>query len=192
MVAAVVKRRTASGILLLVVLFSPALGVAQTSTLRTATLIARLMAYDRALASRAGKSLTIAIVHSRKNASEGNEHFAAFSRLKTFSIQGLRLQSIKIAYVGEKELAAQIKAHGVDVLFVCSGLSHAVPAISRTAKKGRALTTYADPSYTKKGLAVGVVTQNGKSRVIIHLSNAKAQGALLASSLLRIATVIGR
>jgi len=163
------------------------------SPTRRAIVIARVLAYDGALAARAGATLVIGVLYKKGNpASErgAEEAVKSFKPLESVMVASLPFRALAAPFAGASALEALIDKEGVDALFLCDGLDAEMTAIKQISHKRKVLTLGTQESQMKAGVALGVVTESGKLQIVVNLAFSREEGAEFSSDLLRIARVI--
>jgi hypothetical protein len=166
---------------------------AAVSPARRAVVISRVLAYDGALASRAGSTFVIAVLFKKGNpASEkaGEEALKAFKPLEAVLMSGLPFRAIAAPYTGTAALEALIEKDGADVLFMCEGLEADLPAVKPVTRKHKVLTLGTQEAQVMAGVSLAVIADAGKLQILIHLPHSREEGAEFGSDLLRIAHVL--
>ena len=159
-----------------------------------ATLMLRILAYDRNLAKRAGKTVTIALVYKPGNPESESTAEALASALKEqgekFLVAGLPLRVVSIKYAGGPQLQASTAAISASAVYVCPGLLDEVGFISKATHQNSMLSFAGNETYVKNGLGVGLILRSAKAVILVNLPAAQAEGAQLDAALLRVAEVI--
>ena len=155
-----------------------------------ATLVLRILAFDRKLPERAQGTVKIAIVY-RDGDNSGDEIVAALDRLALKnSVSGMPVKAVRMPFTGPHRLEGDLTRAGVAAAYLCPGLEESIPAISKLAQSKRILTFTATRSYVDGGASVALVRKETKVGIVVHLANSRAEGAELDSGLLRIAEVL--
>jgi hypothetical protein len=163
------------------------------SPARRAVVISRMLAYDGALASRAGSSFVIAVLFKKGNAASekaGEEALKAFKPLEAVLMSGLPFHAVSAPYTGGPALEALIDKEGADVLFLCEGLEADIPAVKQVTRKRKVLTLGTQESQVTAGVSLAVIAEGGKLQILIHLPHTREEGAEFSSDLLRVARVL--
>jgi hypothetical protein len=147
---------------------------------KQAVIIARALAYDDNLKSRAGDSLVVAILYKAGNG--GSESAAdgmvrAFKALEGVKVQALPLRVIKLAFTGKDQLHAAVSGQGIDALYVCNGLEGDQSAIRDESRRDHILTIAAKEEQLTSGLSLGVFVFDGKTTITVNLPSSKEEGA---------------
>ncbi|MHB8878392.1 MAG: YfiR family protein [Myxococcaceae bacterium] len=165
---------------------------AEATAAQQATLVLRILAFDRTLAARASGVVTIAVVYK-----EGNPHSeTALSQVagalekaaRSSSVAGLPVRVERLAWGTNFE--GELQRQGAAAVYLCPGLDEAMGAVSRATQARRVLTFSASEDYLKAGASIALVRRETKLGVVVHLANARREGADLDSNLLRIVEVI--
>jgi len=182
------SRRTALAVAVLSL--ASGLGLADAPAPQQATLLLRILAFDRKLTSRASGAVSVAVVYK-----EGNPRSEALmSQLaaaledagRKNTVAGLPVKVMRVAYGAHLESDLD----GAAAAYLCPGLEDAVPTITRTTQAKRILTFSASEEYLRQGASLALVTRDTKLVIVVHLANSRGEGADLDSTLLRIAEVI--
>jgi hypothetical protein len=155
--------------------------------------LARALAYDNAMAARAGQRVVLAIVYRKGDAnSEGaaNDAVKAFRGLEGIKIVGLPFHVISTAYAGPNGLEAVIDREGADAFLLCEGMSGEIPVIRQLGRRRKVITAGSTESEVRAGLSLAVVNDDNRLQVVLNLEESRKQGAEFASDLLRVARII--
>jgi hypothetical protein len=160
---------------------------------KQAVILARALAYDDNLKTRAGDSLVIAVIF--KASAGGSESAAdgvvrAFKAIEGVKVQGLPLRVVKLAFSGKDALHGAVTSQGIDALYVCAGLEGDQSAIRDESRRDHILTIASREEQLTAGLSLGVFLFDGKTTITVNLPSSKEEGAAFSSELLRLARVI--
>jgi hypothetical protein len=158
-----------------------------------AAIVAKMLAYDRALKARVGSSVDVGIVfkESDKASAEAAERLlAAFGAMSSRPVQGLPLRASRHAYKDGDRLAQWLKAGGMDVVCLVAGLVRELDAIRTVSFDAKAITVGDDRSQVEGGLAVAVVLEGTAPRIVINIAAARAVGMDPDPKLLELSEVI--
>jgi len=178
--------------LVLVLASAPAHAEELPATLR-ASLMVRILAYDRRMASRP-PPLTIAIVHQEGDASSarGGQELStaleAAARGKTVSGQPLRV--LRIGYRNASQLQEELTRAGVVALYACEGLEAQTEAISRVTRQLSILSITGSEAQVNRGLGIGLSRKGNSPVILVHLSAVRAEGADLDAGLLSLSQLV--
>jgi len=161
-----------------------------------ALLIFRILAFDRALADRAGETIVVAVV-SREGVQESEadqaEMVAAMTELaKTTSIVGRTIRVVRVPFQGGDRLDASLSQERAVAAYLTPSLTEQLGVISQVARKRDILTFSGVEAYIEAGVSFGVVRRGAKPSILVNLPATKAEGALVDTALLRIAEVVKR
>jgi hypothetical protein len=156
-----------------------------------ASMILRMLHYDRALKGRVGATLTLGIVAKASDQSsvemvtELEQAFAAQQ-----SVQGLPL-AVKVHLHADRMLFADwVASEEVDVLYVAGGLDKEIKAIVSLCEQKRVVGVSALRVYVKQGLSVGVVDRVANAGLLVNLPVARTVGMDLDPKLLNVAEIM--
>jgi hypothetical protein len=158
-----------------------------------AVILARALAYDGALKTRAGSTVVIAVLSRAGHAASeatGAAMLAAFAAMRPVRLQGLPMDVVALSYSGAEPLRAAIAAQGIDAVYVCPGFDAELAAISGVTRTAKVISLASEPGYVSRGLAMGVFPIEGKKTITINLAASRAEGASLNSQLLRLAKIV--
>jgi hypothetical protein len=179
---------------LLVVCLLPRLSWAdQVAPDKQAVILARALAYDDNLRTRAGDSLVVAVIFKAgQGASESaaDTMVRAFKAIEGVKVQNLPLRVVKLAYSGKDALHAAVSGQGIDAVYVCPGLESDQGSIREVSRRDHILTIASREDQLNSGLSLGVFAFDGKTTITVNLSASKDEGAAFSSELLRLARVV--
>ena len=160
---------------------------------KTAVILTRALSYDQLLSSRAGGAIVIAVLY--KNGDPGAQAladamYAAFKRLDHVRVQGLPISTVKLPFDGAARLRAQIVAQGIDLLFVCEGLSKELAQIIQVTRVTHVLSASAVLEDVRDGASIGVFLEGAQSSITINLAACRDEGAAFSAELLRLAKIL--
>jgi ABC-type uncharacterized transport system substrate-binding protein len=156
-------------------------------------LLCKVLAFDRALASRPGGEIVVGVVYqSRYRASvEVKEEFLrTATSLGEQHIAGLRVRFVPVELDDATHLAQQLTGLGLDALYVCPLRAVEVSAVSQATRKAQVVSFTGLPSYVHEGLAVGFGVQGDKPQLVVNLKAARAEGADFDARLLKLSRVL--
>lgn len=186
-------KRALAALLLLVAVALPAAAQSRVPADRMVAILSRALAYDRNLAARAGQTVVVAVLYAPNDptsARVGDEVRSAFKGLEKLKLQGKPFQVLAAPYTGIAATGDLVEKNGVDALFLGPGLDADLAAISAYAR-GRKLTTMTgEDTYLQKGVALGVLVEEGKPRIVVNLNASREEGASFSSELMQLAKVI--
>jgi hypothetical protein len=157
-------------------------------------LILRILAYDRNLKTRAGNSVTIAVLYKQGDAESESANRSVGTAIEEVSkganIAGLPVRVIHIPFTDQNAFEAKAAAERAAAVYVCPGLTAAIPNISAVTRRRAILSISANEGYLSAGLGIGLLMRQDKATVVVNLPATKAEGADLDAGLLRVAEVI--
>ena len=185
------------GIAILVVLFCTQVSAQSQPELlvreRQAKTLARALAYDENLPSRAGKKVVLAVLYKFGNPAsekEAAESFAQFAKLESYRLLGLPFHSVKLAFTNAEVLDEAVGGQGIVALYVCPGMEDEIGNIKRISRKHKTTTIASREEQVTAGLTLGVFTIDRNLTVFVNLPVSREEGARFSSDLLRLAKVI--
>jgi YfiR/HmsC-like len=160
---------------------------------KQAIIMLRVLAYDHALAARAGPSVRLAVVYgdsapALECASRMRAAFDELVRRVVVIGKPLEVETLPAARVSGRSLAER----GFSVLYMCRGSDGDVPGIANAARAARVLTFTDQAAYLTRGLSIALSQDTTRVDISVNLVSARAEGARLAGQLLRLSKVIAR
>lgn len=161
---------------------------------QVAGLFLRVLAYDRSLKTRTdGKVVHILILFQEGNQESEVQQLDMLNALedvsRKISLSTLPVKVSALPYSTPAAIDARLATVRVSALFVCTGLGDVVSAISTLCRKRSILTLTTNTSYVKRGLGIGFSETDDRISLVVNLPAARAEGADLDASLLRVAEV---
>ncbi len=157
-----------------------------------ANLAAKLLAYDRGLATRANGTVRILVLvdpsegQSQKIANE----FANAMKARG-NISNLPVVVMTANFESANAVAARVKREKTAAVYLSSGLGRSAEAIAVALKGSDVMTIAAEPSAVIRGIAVGFDLLSGQPKILVNLSQAKTQNVQLPASVLSLALIQG-
>jgi hypothetical protein len=179
--------------LVLVAVVTALPAAAQVPADRQAAILARALAYDRNLATRAGEAVDIAVVWRAEDAAgaaAAQKHIAGFKALGDLKISGLPLRVQGVALTTVEALAAAFAASKVDAVFVVGLADETLTKVLQACAKQKAVTMGASRATVEAGVALGVEAVGDKPTIFVNVAAAEREGASFAANLLRVAVVV--
>lgn len=155
-----------------------------------AELLAKVAAYDRNMAARAGDRMQIVIV-----ATESDTESSRFATRMQMALQsvgpiGSLPHEERIAsFTSAADVAQQCRARHVAILILAPGLGDQVPAIRDALDGVDILTVASVPDYVAQGVVLGFDVVSGKPKLLVHLTRARRQHVELRSEVLKLVRV---
>jgi hypothetical protein len=163
------------------------------SPAKQALTLARVIAYDGNLKTRAGPSVDIAILVKKgdKDSERMSEGLLqAFKALESAKLLGLPVKISRVNFSGREQLDMVIQSNGIDTLYVCSGLDANLNDIKAVARLHKVLTIGSQESHLKTGLSLGIFEIGGKNTILVNLEASREEGLSFGPDLLRLATIV--
>jgi hypothetical protein len=194
--SAPLRRRKLAGSLLALVLvlwFGTSTSRAQGSDVPAelqAQLLAKLLAYDRNFAARAGDvALVLVLVKpgSAKSSVSAATIKAALARVDR--IGGRAHQEQVVQYESAAALAGLCRSKKAAMVYVTPGFQDDVEAIRGALTGVDVLTVSAVPEYVPRGIVLGFEVISGKSKISINIAQARQQRIDFKSDVLKLMKV---
>ena len=152
--------------------------------------LTRALAYDRALATRAGDELRVAVVSDPERLESvelARGVREALDELAPLTVQDLPVDVIELA--GQStEVAGVLRENDVDVIYLCtSGDPTGLMSVANTL--GVVVLSFDEDSVVE-GAHVGVVEHRDGLRLLVNLPASRAAGLDFSSRLLQVSRVI--
>ncbi|MBI4820367.1 MAG: DUF4154 domain-containing protein [Deltaproteobacteria bacterium] len=157
---------------------------------RQAMLIARVLSYDANQPARVADGLKALVLHDASDPSSLTLARDISKVLESTTVSGVAIVARSASYSSASALESLVGRDTFDFIYVCDGLEGAIPSIVSVANKLRVPTFAGRSKYVELGVAVGIVPDAKKSRLVVHLAQAKSQGMMLSASVLGLAKVI--
>jgi YfiR/HmsC-like len=160
---------------------------------KQAIILLRILAYDHALAERAGAAVRLAVVHGESAAAlacAGRMRSALDRLVDRVVVPGKRFQ---VETMSAAEVSGQALARGgFSVLYMCSGGDAHVSAVVKAARLAQVLTFTDQLHYLARGLSIALSDDRARVGISVNLIAARAEGARLAGQFLRLSKVVAR
>lgn len=155
-----------------------------------AELFVKVAAYDKNLTARAGDRVRVIILQKPEVAESVR---AAAQMQKALSqvteIAGLPHETQVAYYTAAEDLAAAVKTKRVSVVYITPGFDADIAAIAKAMTGASALTVAALASYVPKGAVLGFDLVSGKPKLLVNITQAKAQGVAFKPDVLKLMKV---
>jgi hypothetical protein len=158
---------------------------------KQAIIMLRILAYDHALAARAGAVVRLAVVHGRSSTAvecAARMRAALDDLAPRVVVTGKKLEVETLA--AAQVSAAELQRQHLSVLYVCGGSEADLPHIVKAARAAHALTFTDQLIYLARGLSVALSADGARVGISVNLEAARAEGARLAGQLLRASKVV--
>jgi hypothetical protein len=155
-----------------------------------AELIAKVAAYDRNFAARAGDTVRTLIVSKNGDAQSARVAAQMQSALAGVGdVAGLPHTETVATFTSGGDLAAMVKSKGYAVVYITPGLDGDVGAIAGSLNGVSVLTVSAVPGYVPRGIVLGFDSVSGKSKLLANLTQARLQNVAFKSEILKLMKV---
>ncbi|MFT4977376.1 MAG: hypothetical protein ACI8S6_003281 [Myxococcota bacterium] len=159
-----------------------------------ARILARALAYDRALSQHANSEVLIGVVEHPGSPTSRQQAAAirdAFEALSNHTIQGLPLRVVILTWIDAAVFTEALAAQDIDTLYLTAGLDGVAKTISASAKQQGCSTITGVEGYVRDGsAAIGVVVDGNRPSLLVNLPEARALKMDLDSTMLQLAEVI--
>jgi hypothetical protein len=174
---------------------SPAVGAAepQVPPDMQAHVLVRTLAFDRALPGRAGTALGLGVVFGSPEQDSMRFQYdlrRAFQRMSGTKVLGRTVTVHIHTYKGVADLTGWIQEKEIDALYIAPGLRSEVVAIRGVCRQHKIASLAAGRWLVEQGVAIGVVPNGEKLRIIVNLAAATSAGMDLDGKLLQLAEVL--
>ncbi|HEY5954990.1 MAG TPA: YfiR family protein [Polyangiaceae bacterium] len=152
----------------------------------------KLLAFDRGLPARAGGTVRILVLidpsegQSLKIANEFAGAVKNHGRITNLPVEVTQAKFDSAASVAER-----IKREKIAAVYLSSGLARVAETVAKALKGSDVMTIAAEPSAVIRGIAVGFDLLSGQPKILVNLSQAKAQNVQLPASVLSLALIQG-
>jgi hypothetical protein len=156
-------------------------------------LILKILTYDRQFEAKAKKEVAIGIVFDPADAASGKAAEQVSDTLYKFSgktVKKLPLKYYLVEFTSEAELEATVKKRGINVLYLCPGITKSLQSVIKISQAQSITTATGVPDSVRRGVAVGIGVFQDKPQILINLPSSKSEGSEFDASLLQIATVL--
>jgi hypothetical protein len=155
-------------------------------------LFLKILTFDRELAVRAGAEVVIGVVYQervRESWLAKDELLRVVESSPVKRVKDLSVRAVAISLDDPADLEEALVRHGVDVIYVSPLRAFDIEQITRLARGRNLLTLTGVPDYVDAGIAIGIGLSGDLPEILVNLRAAKAEGADLHASLLRLATL---
>ena len=153
----------------------------------------RVLAYDRALATRAtGDELTVLIVHAATNEGRADRDrwLAGFRMLPNVKAGGRHVSARAHELAGADDLDAAVARLRPALVIAAGGVSRDIATLRQVTRKRQALSFSLREADVRAGLAAGVVRSDHKHEIVINLDAARGEGIRFSAGLLKLARLV--
>jgi hypothetical protein len=153
-------------------------------------LIAKVAAYDRNFAARAGDHVRVLILTKAGDAQSARvagQIQSAFGATDT--VAGLPHSEVVAAFTNGPELAAACQSKRYAIVYVTPGLAGDLGAISKALSGVSVLSVTAVPEHVPNGIVLGFDMVSGKSKLLVNLTQARLQSVAFRAEMLKLMKV---
>lgn len=156
-------------------------------------LLSKVVAFDRNASTRAGDRLRVLILQKKGDP----ESVRTVNRLKhalesTASIASLPVSVQQGDFTGGSGLASLVRANRVSIVYLTPGLGDALFMIASSLRGLSVMSVSAVPGHVADGSVLSFDLAEGRPKVLVHLSRARAQNVDFKASFLKLATIVDR
>jgi len=158
-----------------------------------ATLLLKILAFDRNLEKRVDSTVVVGIMYdaeSEESEKAKSEFCQALENYLEKKVKGFAISYRNLEYTSPSDLSAKMKSYDITVLYVTPGNADNLEDLIRASQKNSVLTASCVAEYVEKGVSVGLGLKNNKPQITINLPSAQAEGCDFSSQLLKLAKVI--
>lgn len=175
------------------VLFGARSGLAQTAVVPPdvqASLVAKLMPYDRNFAARA-RSVARVLVVSKRGSGKSRAAAEAFrSALAGLgSVGGLPLEVRTVEFESASSLVATCRSEHVAAVYVSADFDDEIATFQRSFSGVDVLSVSGGDEYVPGGIVLGFELVSGKPKLVLNLPQAKLQNVNFGADVLRLMRV---
>lgn len=155
-------------------------------------LFLKILTFDRELADRAGADVVIGVVYQervRESWLAKDEFLRVVESSPVKRVKDLSVRAVAISLDDPAHLEDSLVRHEIDVIYVSPLRAFDIQQITKIARARSVLTLTGVPDYVDAGIAIGIGLSGDLPEILVNLSAAKAEGADLHASLLRLATL---
>jgi hypothetical protein len=155
-----------------------------------ADLLAKLAAFDRNFAARAGSKAVILLVTMPGNADSKKaalEMEAALKRLP--KVGNLPHEEHIVTLTSATALADVVRARKAAIVYFGPGFDKEIPALRDAFSSLDLLTVAGVPGYVPSGIVVGFDLVSGRPKLLVHLGQARKQNVSLPAPVLQLMKV---
>jgi hypothetical protein len=159
-----------------------------------ALLLLRVLAYDRNLATRAGREVVVLVLYKAGDRASEERREALVAAFEAVAhdvvVAGLPVRVKAAPYRDAAELELRLEAVRAALVHVDSALQKVVPEIAAVTHRKGVLSGASGRSLVEAGLAVAVVPSGSRAGIVVNLGGSRAERADLDAALLAVAEVL--
>lgn len=155
-----------------------------------AELLAKVAAYDKHMAARAGDRVHVVILVKQGNPDSERASAQAVSAIGAIGqIGGRAHDELVLPYAGAAALAEVCRTRHAAIVFITPGFTDDIGAIAGALEGVDVLSASAIAEYVAKGVVVGFDLVSGRPKLLANLTQAKKQKVDLAAEILKLMKV---
>lgn len=156
-----------------------------------AELLAKVAAYDRNLAARAGDKVHVLIVVKPGDSDSASVAARMESALRGLgAIGGLAHDVTTVSWAGADALARRVKASRIAIVYLAPGFRDECDALAGALTGASVLTVGALADFVPRGVVLGFDLVSGKPKMVINLRQARRQNVAFRAEVLKLAKVL--
>jgi YfiR/HmsC-like len=158
-----------------------------------ASVFAKVLTFDRNLASRAAGELRIGVLFQSKvriSLEAKDEFLKAMCPSPAQAVEGIPVRCVEIEWTNGPGLDAALARERVRVLYVAPLRAVAIEEVVAVSRARKVTTLTGVPAFVEKGVALGLALRAERPLILVHLAAARAEGADFNSQLLKLARVL--
>jgi hypothetical protein len=164
-----------------------------TASARRALIVLRILAYDKALATRApGEAVVVFLLAGPSQASRAErDHWqAGFGLLPKVKAGGRPVRAMPVDYRDASAFEALVALHHPAAMIVTDGLGFAANALQRVARAEHVVAVSTREADVRGGFAIGLIAGDSRDEIVINLEAARDEGARFGAGLLQLARIM--
>jgi len=157
------------------------------------SLLVRILGFDRKLPARSGSDVVIAVVYQagfRASQSMYQALEAAAAASPDTMVHGRRIRIVPVALGDTASAARALAAHKASVLYLAPLRGVSVEELVREASASGIMTVSGVAEYSRRGVAVSLVTRGERPHITVDLRTARAAGIDFSAQLLSLVEVL--
>jgi hypothetical protein len=166
----------------------------ETAAARRALIVLRILAYDRALATRAaGTEVIVFIVAGtdKRGRVEREQWQTGFALLPKVKVGGRPVRAVPIDYEDAAKLDALAARQHPAAMIVTEGLGGEASALRLVASARQVIAVSLREAEVRSGYAIGLIAGDKRDEIAINLEAARGEGARFGAGLLQLARIVG-
>jgi YfiR/HmsC-like len=157
-------------------------------------LLLKILAFDRALTGTQSDSLVVGIAFQGRNRTSSEIGAEARRQLTAGGRQAVAGRAIRVVAIdldATDDISAILLRDSVRVLYVAPLRAVAISSVAAATRQRLVVSFTGIPRYVEQGLSVGIDVDGTHPQIVINLPASRAEGALFAADLLKLARITG-